>query len=53
MPENTQPDTRLLEIRNGLTFMECLIDEATGYNLHVMGKFADFVYDCIFLKFTS
>lgn len=78
-----QADPRLLEVRNGLTFAECLIisasepelvqqwerltgntlissnplnrmiDEATGYNLHVMGKFADFVYDCIFLKFSS
>lgn len=72
---------RLLEQRNGVTFVECLetcintselvnewqrlsgktllpaspiarmIDEATGYDMAVMGEFADFVYTHVFSTF--
>ncbi len=70
-------DQRLLELRNGVSFVECLeacinselvtewqrlsgkqliassaigrmIDEATGYDMAVMGEFADFVYTYVF-----
>lgn len=71
-------DTRLLERRNGISFLECLetciherefvaqyqrlsgkklvptnpidrmIDEATGYNMVVIGEFVDFVYEFVF-----
>lgn len=73
-------DARFLELRNGVSFVECLetcvnseivtewqrlsgkqlvassaidrmIDEATGYDLAVMGEFADFVYTYVFQTF--
>ena len=71
------PDARLLEKRNGVSFLECLeasihsdllqewerlsgkklvatspidrmIDEATGYDMHVMQEFADFCYTYVY-----
>ena len=46
-------DTRLLEVRNGLTFAECLIISASKPELVQQWErlFADFVYEYIFSKF--
>lgn len=79
--EGQDTNARLLEERNGVTFLDCLdtciherefiaqwerlsgkkllptspldrmIDEATGYNMVVMGEFADFVYEFVFSVF--
>jgi hypothetical protein len=75
-------NTRLLEQRNGISFLDCLqfclhtsefvkewerlsgkkllpaspinrlIDEATGYDMAIMGEFADFVYASVFCTWT-
>ena len=74
-------DTRLLEVKNGVTFLQCLeaslhsdllkewerltgnkliasnpldrmIDDATGYSLHTMAAFADFVYQFVWSNWT-